>query len=41
MTVKGRGVAGSVHHGLGLVPSGLGAVGAGLGAQPQPTARVR
>jgi hypothetical protein len=41
MTVKGRGVAGSVHHGLGLVPSGLGAVGAGPGAQPQPTARVR
>lgn len=41
MAVKGRGVAGSVHHGLGLVPSGLGAVGAGLTAQPQPTARVR
>jgi hypothetical protein len=41
MTVKGRGVAGSVHHGLGLVPSGPGAVGAGLIPQPQPTARVR
>lgn len=41
MTVKGRGVAGSVHHGLGVVPRSLDPSAAGLGAQPQPTARVR
>jgi hypothetical protein len=41
MTVKGRGVAGSVHHGLGLVPRGLDSVQTGLVEQPQPTARVR
>lgn len=41
MTVKGRGVAGAVHHGLGLVPSGQTNADAGLGDKPQPTARVR
>jgi hypothetical protein len=41
MTVKGRGVAGSVHHGLGLVPRGRDSVEAGLVANPRPTARVR
>jgi hypothetical protein len=41
MTVKGRGVAGAVHHGLGLVPSGQSNADAGLGDKPQPTARVR
>jgi hypothetical protein len=41
MTVKGRGVAGSVHHGLGLVPRGLDSDPTGLVQQPQPTARVR
>jgi len=41
MTVKGRGVAGAVHHGLGLVPNGQSNADAGLGDQPQPTARVR
>ena len=41
MTVKGRGVAGSVHHGVGLVPRGRDSVEAGLVAAPRPTARVR
>jgi len=41
MTVKGRGVAGAVHHGVGLVPNGQSNADAGLGDQPQPTARVR
>jgi hypothetical protein len=39
MAVKGRGVAGSVHHGLGLVTSD-GPTGAGLNRPSQPTARV-
>lgn len=41
MTVKGRGVAGSVHHGLGLVPAGAGARPGQLGRNRQPSARVR
>ena len=40
MTVKGRGVAGAVHHGLGLVPSSN-EPSAGLRRRTQPTARVR
>jgi exopolysaccharide biosynthesis protein len=40
MTVKGRGVAGAVNHGLGLVPSST--IGASRSApSDQPTARVR
>ncbi len=40
MTVKGRGVAGAVHHGLGLVPVGnTGALR--LGRQLLPTAKVQ
>ena len=41
MTVKGRGVAGAVHHGLGLVPSAGDNAAGRLSAQPLPTARVR
>ena len=40
MTVKGRGVAGAVHHGLGLVPSGQAAAESSA-RRSLPTARVR
>jgi len=40
MTVKGRGVAGAVHHGLGLVPGGSVSTSPN-GPASQPTARVR
>jgi len=39
MTVKGRGVAGSVHNGLGLIPTSTPRLSR-LGARSLPTARV-